>query len=130
MHQVIFHLSLKKQSYTIGKVKSDYKGRNWLTLSYIARERRNSWESLRKDFFPTESLPKSILSGHLAINFLSDLGFLPSCWGGECPRGVMVKAMDCGIVVRKFVLQSHYYVHIRANTFGKGMNPLILPAMG
>ena len=24
-------------------------------------------------------------------------------WGG-CPRGVMVKAMDCGIVVRKFVL--------------------------
>ena len=23
-----------------------------------------------------------------------------------CPRGVMVKAMDCGIVVREFVLQS------------------------
>ena len=22
-----------------------------------------------------------------------------------CPRGVMVKAMDCGIVVREFVLQ-------------------------
>ena len=50
-------------------------------------------------------------------------------WGG-CPRGVMVKAMDCGIVVREFVLQSHYYVHFRANTLGKGMNPLILPAMG
>ena len=47
-----------------------------------------------------------------------------------CPRGVMVKAMDCGIVVRKFVLQSRYYVHFRANTLGKGMNPLILPAMG
>ncbi len=45
-------------------------------------------------------------------------------------RGVMVKAMDCGIVVRKFVLQSRYYVHFRANTLGKGMNPLILPAMG
>ena len=25
-----------------------------------------------------------------------------------CPRGVMVKAMDCGIVVREFVLQSPY----------------------
>ena len=25
-------------------------------------------------------------------------------WG--CPRGVMVKAMNCGIVVREFVLQS------------------------
>ena len=49
-------------------------------------------------------------------------------WG--CPRDVMVKAMDCGIVVREFVLQSRYYVHFRANTLGKGMNPLILPAMG
>ena len=48
----------------------------------------------------------------------------------RCPRGVMVKAMDCRIVVREFVLQSRYYVHFRANTLGKGMNPLILPAMG
>ena len=47
-----------------------------------------------------------------------------------CPRGVMVKALDCGIVVREFVLQSRYYVHFRANTFRKGMNPLILPAIG
>ena len=44
--------------------------------------------------------------------------------------GVMVKAMGCGIVVRKFVLQSCYYVHFRVNTLGKGMNPLIFPAMG
>ena len=48
-----------------------------------------------------------------------------------CPRGVMVKAMNCGIVIREFVLQSRYYVHFRANTLGKGMNLLILPpAMG
>ena len=47
---------------------------------------------------------------------------------GECPRGVMVKAMNCGIVVREFVLQSRYYVHFRANTLGKGMNPLFLPS--
>ena len=46
------------------------------------------------------------------------------------PRGVMVKAMACGIVVSEFVIQSRYYVHIQANTLGKGMNPLILPAMG
>ena len=45
-------------------------------------------------------------------------------------RSVMVKAMDCGIVVSEFVLQSRYYVHFRANTLGKGMNPLILTAMG
>ena len=42
----------------------------------------------------------------------------------ECPRGVKVKAMDSGIVVSEFVLQSPYYVHFRANTFGKGMEPL------
>ena len=46
------------------------------------------------------------------------------------PRGVMVKAIDCEIVVSEFVLQSRYYVHFRANTLGKGMNLLILPAMG
>ena len=47
-----------------------------------------------------------------------------------CPRGVMVKVMDSGIVVREFILQSRYYVHFLANTLGKGMNPLTLPAMG
>ena len=49
---------------------------------------------------------------------------------GGCPRGVMVKAMDFGIVVIEFVLQSRYYVYFRANTLGKGMDPLLLPAMG
>ena len=49
---------------------------------------------------------------------------------GGWPRGVMVKAMDYGIVVSEFVLQSRYYVHFRADTLGKGMNPLILPGMG
>ena len=44
--------------------------------------------------------------------------------------GVMAKAMDCGIVVCEFVLQSRYYVHFREYTLRKGMNPLILPAMG
>ena len=48
----------------------------------------------------------------------------------RCPPGVMVKAMECRIVVREFVLQSRYYVHFRENILGKGMNPLILPALG
>ena len=64
----------------------------------------------------------------LMISFFFLFFFSYSFWG--CPRGVMVKAMDCRIVVREFVLQSRYYVHFRANTLGKGMNPLILPAMG
>ena len=45
-------------------------------------------------------------------------------------RGEMVKGMDCRIVVNEFELQSRYYINFRWNTFGKGMNPLILPAMG
>ena len=48
---------------------------------------------------------------------------------GTCPCGVMVKAMDCGIVESEFELQSRYYVHFKANAPGKGMNPLILPAI-
>ena len=50
--------------------------------------------------------------------------------GVGCPRDAMDKAMDCEIVVREFVLQSRYDVHFQANTLRKGMNPLILPAMG
>ena len=42
----------------------------------------------------------------------------------------MVKAMDCGITVSEFILQSCYYLHFRTNTLVKGMKPLILPAMG
>ena len=42
----------------------------------------------------------------------------------------MVKALNYGIVVSKLELQSRYYVHFQINTFGKGVNPLILSAMG
>ena len=40
------------------------------------------------------------------------------------------KAMDYGIVINEFDLQSSYYVHFRTNTLRKGMNSLILRAMG
>ena len=72
------------------------------------------------------NLKVSLNSSH-AITFT--FGLIPLGYGG-CPHGVMVKAMDCGIIVSEFVLQSRYYVHFQANTLGKGMNPLILPAMG
>ena len=32
-----------------------------------------------------------------------------------CPYGVMVKALDYGIIVGEFELQSLYYVHFRTN---------------
>ena len=46
-----------------------------------------------------------------------------------CFRGV-IKAMNWGVIVSEFELQSRYNVHFRSNTLGKGVNPLILPAMG
>ena len=46
-----------------------------------------------------------------------------------CPRGEMVEAIDCEIVVSEFEFQSRHYVHFRENSLGKGMNPLIPPAM-
>ena len=45
-------------------------------------------------------------------------------WG--CPHGVMIKAMDCGIVVSKSKIQSHYYFHFWINTLSRGVKPLIL----
>ena len=47
-----------------------------------------------------------------------------------CLLGVMVKPLDCGIVVSEFELQSHYNINFWTNTLGKGINPFILPAMG
>ena len=41
-------------------------------------------------------------------------------WG---PDGVKVKALDCGIVLNKFELQSCYYIHFWTNTLGKNMKP-------
>ena len=58
---------------------------------------------------------------HLVLKIVSSKCFR------RCPCGVMVKALDCRIVVCEFVLQSRYYVHFQANTLGKGMSPLILP---
>ena len=49
---------------------------------------------------------------------------------GMCPCGLMVKVLNCKIVVHGFKLHSHYYVHFWTNTLGKGMNPLILSSMG
>ena len=52
----------------------------------------------------------------------------PSSKAG-CPNRVVVKTMDCRIIVREFEFQLCYYIHFWTNTLGKGMNPLILPAM-
>ena len=41
-------------------------------------------------------------------------------------HGVMVNVLKSDIWINEFKHQSHYYVHFRTNTIGKGMNSLIL----
>ena len=48
----------------------------------------------------------------------------------RCPRGVMIKAMDCGIVVSEFELQSCYYVHFRENNLWERYGPPLPPRYG
>ena len=47
----------------------------------------------------------------------------------ESPMGVVANMLDSDIIVSEFKLQSCYYVHFQINTVGKGVNPLIPPAM-
>ena len=98
----------------------------WLTFAYIYISIIMTWKSGKHLHATYEALNScfELIESHQQYKpWTSPLE--------GCPRGVMVKAMNCGIVVREFVLQSRYYVHFRANTLGKGMNPLILPpAMG
>ena len=61
-------------------------------------------------------------------NFSTNNFFLTYLGGG--PRGVMVKAMNCGIVVREFVLQSCYYVHFRAKYPWEMYEPPYHPSYG
>ena len=44
--------------------------------------------------------------------------------GGGCPRGVMVKAMDCGIVVRKYPWER--YEHPYPPNYGLNSTPTVL----
>ena len=44
--------------------------------------------------------------------------------------GVVADMQNRELEVREFELHSRYYVHLRTNTFGKGMNPLIPRVMG
>ena len=53
-------------------------GRFFKILCNDAHERPSFWKRFRRDCFqllPTESLIASTLSGHVAVNFLQDLGF-------------------------------------------------------
>ena len=49
---------------------------------------------------------------------------------GESLYNIVTNVLDCNIMVSMFEFQSYYYIHFQTKTFGKGMNSLILPAIG
>ena len=75
----------------------------------------------RKGVLRTPQISRNVFLSSDAIKFNSQ--DTPTC-------GVMIYAMYCGIVVIGFELELRYYVHFQINALGKGMDPLILLAMG
>ena len=45
-------------------------------------------------------------------------------------RGAVANVLDCDILISEFEQQTLYYVHFRANIFGKGINSVISSVMG
>ena len=88
---------------------------NWIGLivKKIFRQNSNGFEEIEPKTSQILSISR-ILEGVSAKHLEATI----------TPRGVMVKGMSCGIVVREFVLQSLYYVHFRANPWGKVWTPL------
>ena len=43
---------------------------------------------------------------------------------------VVANVLDCDQEVGEFEPQARYYINIRTNTHGEGMNPIFTPALG
>ena len=69
----------------------------------------------------------SILVGYLMPKPSDTIQPIP---GGGVPRGVMVKAVDCGIRSKRVRTPVVLLRSLSANTLGKGINLLIIAAMG
>ena len=92
---------------------------SYLYKEYLSESERYRFTGVRTRLLKVRITPLNIFQ--ITIIFI-----LSQLISKGCPRGVMVKAMDCGIAVSEFVLQTRYYVNLRTNTLGKGMNPLSL----
>ena len=122
----------KTEAYFETKDKSFYeKGIMLLEKHWnqcITLEKKQTMLMNKIEFFLDVLLDSELIEWCVMVAYL--IAQIKILGGRGCPHGVMVKAIDCGIVVSKFVLQSCYYVHFEANTLRKGVNPFILPAMG
>ena len=69
---------------------------------------------------------RTLLSIRVDLRLGLGLGLYDLCRGRESPRSVVANVLDCDIVVSS----NSSYVHFLSNTIRKGMNSLILPAIG
>ena len=58
---------------------------------------------------------------------INDTNFNTLLWVGFVALRLLF--LDCDILVSEVELQSRYYIHFQANTFGEGMKSLILRAV-
>ena len=104
--------------------------KNWQTLPLAATVKQIYYEfQIQEKFYKPIPFKQQILRSIKFALYFSYGRWLIYLVGGLniVTYGVRVKAIDCGIVVSEFELQSCYNVHFRTNTLGKSMNPLILP---
>ena len=73
---------------------------------------------------------KDLCHGNMEGAMLAKYFILPETENKRCPCRAIVKSIYCRIVVSEFKLHSRNYVPFWTNTLRKGMNSLILQAMG
>ena len=120
-----------KGIHAISTTWSGWYNTNKTSCALLVEVRMNSWVVFSYRLLDMDTLvlaDEQGLTSVLCWNWKQSRRYTRSNRG--CPRGVMVKAMDCGIIVSEFVLQSRYYVHFRANTLGKGIEPPYPPSYG
>ena len=98
---------------------------------YFKVQRHNVYSKIRHDYVYSKIRHNNVFSQTQRNNLYPKIPYNNMYSKGRHSKShvVMVKALNCRIVVCEFELQSRYYVHFRTNTLGKGSNPLILPAM-
>ena len=68
------------------------------------------------------TIPKGLVKNLKELKIIVRIMIIQTTVSGYA-CGVMVKALDCGIVVSEFELQACYYVHFRINTFDERYEP-------
>ena len=76
----------------------------------------------------SEAVYRGVARLNIELESRIEREMLPIGWRSFC--GVVVDVLDCDIIVSEFELLSYYFVHFWTNALAKGMDLLILLAIG